>query len=286
MSQIFRIRAEHGLEGAEAAILWDHGCSGIVLEGDTLVAWFEERVELPLSGSWSQAPEVDYLSRYYSEMGAVDLGPLVVAPTFEPVTLKQGQKPLWLDPGMAFGSGHHETTGSLLRYLAELDLTGRRVLDVGSGSGILAIGADLLGAGKSIGIDNDPKTIEVARANATLNHSRASFVWATLGEFSGPDPFAVDPATGSPVNEWRTGEAPTYRAEQPFDVLLANLFAALHLQLMPAYAQHLVPGGELLLSGIMSEQASEVEAGLADHFTGVQRLHQGDWVSFSARKAG
>ena len=284
MSMTFTTPAEYGLEGAEAAILWEHGCSGIVLEGDMLVAWFDERIELPLEGEWREAPGIDYVARYYSEVGPVELGPLVIAPTHAPVTLQHGQKPLWLDPGMAFGSGHHETTYSLLEHLTTLDLRGKRVLDVGSGSGILAIAADLLGAATTMGIDNDRSTVEVAGENAALNHSRASFAWATLGEFQGHDPFAVDPVTGAPVNEWQVGEAPMYRAGERFDILLANLFAALHLQLLPAYLEHLNPGGLLLLSGIMQEQAPEIEAALQAIVPDYEHLHQGDWVSFAARK--
>lgn len=282
MSMIFRTQAEFGLEGAEAAILWDHGCSGIVLEGDSLVAWFDEEKQLPLAGEWQPAPDIDYVARYYSEVGPVAVGSLVIAPTHDPVTLDHGQKPLWLDPGMAFGSGHHDTTHSLLEILEETGVAGKRVLDVGSGSGILAIAADLLGASLSVGIDNDQSTVEVARGNARLNHSRASFEWATLGEYGGPDPFAIDPATGSPVSDWPVGDAPVYRAGERFDVLVANLFAALHLQLLPAYLEHLSPGGLLLLSGIMAEQAAEVQAALSDAFSDVRRQPQGDWVSFRA----
>ena len=285
MIMTFRTRAEFGLEGAEAAVLWEHGCSGISQEGDWLVAWFDGQVELPLDGEWSAAPDIDYIERYYSEVGPVTVGGLVIAPTHEPLMLRHGQKPLWLDPGMAFGSGHHETTHSLLNWLAEAELTGKRVLDVGSGSGILAIAADLLGADQCTGIDNDQVAVRVARANAELNRSRARFDWATLGEFEGLDPFAVDPATGAPVNEWQVGMAPGFRAGEPFDVVVANLFAALHIQLLPAYLQHLKQDGLLLLSGIMAEQAQEVEAVLLGAFSDVQRLHDGDWVSFRARDA-
>lgn len=282
MSLIFRTRAEHGLEGAEAAILWEYGCSGISEQDGWLEAWFSERTELPLEGEWRAAPDIDYVQRYYDEVGAVRIPPLVIAPGHEPVELQHGEKPLWLDPGMAFGSGHHETTSSLIELLSGLDLQDSRVLDVGSGSGILAIAADLLGAKTVIGIDNDEATVKVAAANATLNRSRARFEWATLGEFRGRDPFAIDPATGQPVSDWPVGAAPLYRADARFDLLLANLFAALHLQLLPAYRAHLVDGGLLLLSGIMQEQAAEVATALESSalFSRIERLDRGDWASF------
>ena len=285
MSHTFRTRAEHGLEGAEAALLWEHGCSGIVEDGDSLVAWFDERVELPLEGTWAEADTTDYLARYYEEVGPVTVGPVVVAPTHQSVTLEPGQKPLWLDPGMAFGSGHHETTHALLLQLSRMDLAGRTVLDIGAGSGILALAADLLGAGSVTGIDNDPATVPVAAGNARLNRSRAQFVHAALAEFKGRDPFAVDPATGAPLVEWRVGDSPAFRAERPFDIVIANLFAALHVQLMPAYGEQLVAEGWLVLSGIMLNQAAEVRAALTGHgYEQVTRLEDGDWVSFTARK--
>lgn len=288
MSLIFRTRAEHGLEGAEAAILWDHGCTGISEEDGWLVAWFAARTELPLEGEWSEAPDIDYVARYYEDVGAVRIPPLVIAPTHQTLELQHGEKPLWLDPGMAFGSGHHETTSSLVEMLAQLDLTGKAVLDVGAGSGILSVAADLLGAGSVVGIDNDEATVRVARQNATLNRSRARFEWATLGEFRGRDPFAIDPATGHPVNEWPVGEAPPFRAEARYDVLVANLFAALHLQLLPAYCDHLAPGGLLLLSGIMQEQAAGIEEALEEdgRFSQPVRLDRGDWASFRATVGG
>lgn len=284
MSFIFRTRAEHGLEGAEAAILWEHGCTGISEQDGWLEAWFDGRTELPLEGTWRKAPDIDYVRRYYEEVGALRIPPLVIAPAHQTLELEQGEKPLWLDPGMAFGSGHHETTSALIRMLSGLDLYGSRVLDVGSGSGILAIAADLLGAHTAAGIDNDESTVKVAQANAALNRSRARFQWATLGEFQGRDPFAIDPATGHPLSDWPVGDAPLYRADSRFDVLVANLFAALHLQLLPAYLAHLQPGGRLLLSGIMQEQAAEIAGALeaTREFSSIERSDDGDWASFQA----
>lgn len=287
MSMTFRTRAAHGLEGAEAAIMWEHGCTGIMEEQGELVAWFPERVDLPLEGVWEEAPEDDWLEKYYREVGPVRAGSLVVAPTHGNVELEPGCRPLWLDPGMAFGSGHHETTSTLLRCLDGLDLTGRHVLDVGAGSGILAIAADLLGAASATGLDNDRATVAVAEANARLNRSRARFSWATLGEYEGADPFAIDPLTGAPVSDWALSEAPRFRAPRRYDIVVANLFADLHRQLLPAYAAHLVPGGLLLLSGILGEQAERVEQALAaGPFTEITRLPDGDWTSFSAVFSG
>lgn len=232
----------------EVALAWEHGCRGLVQEGSEIVAYFDAQIELPIEGRWERVDEVDYLERYFSELRPVDVGPLVIAPTHAPVTLTAGQKPLWLDPGMAFGTGHHETTRLVLLALGRLGATGKRVLDVGSGSGILAIAADLLGADGAQGIDNDLATISVAQANAVLNRSRAEFRFATLAEVS---------------TTW--------------DVLVANLFAELHAQLLADYVRVTKPGASVLLSGIAEDKLDVVLAAVPEALTLTEQRADGPW---------
>lgn len=257
----FRTKAEHGLEGAEADILWQHGCNGISEEGGDLVAYFEAPVDLPLAGKWSEPDDTDYLAIYYSGLQAVKAGPLFIAPTHSTVELAAGEKALWLDPGMAFGSGHHETTFSVLEELGKLELAGTRVLDVGSGSGVLAIAADLLGAESTLGIDNDPDTIPVAQDNARLNRSRARFSLGTL-ETAGLTDLS--------------------------DVIVANLYADLHCRLLSGYLSQLAPGGTLILAGILLAQADSVLECMAPAFTVLERRDLGEWVTLvlTARRDG
>ena len=162
-------------------LLWDHGCVGILEDRTDLVAYFPSKRPLPLDGRWEQPDDTDYLAAYFASLKPIRLDGLVIAPTHRKVRLTVGEKVLWLDPGMAFGSGHHETTQLALGALAALDLRGRRVLDVGSGSGILAIAADLMGAAQAEGLDIDAATIAVAEANAEMNRSRATFRAGELG---------------------------------------------------------------------------------------------------------
>jgi ribosomal protein L11 methyltransferase len=243
-----------GPEGPEALVLWEHGCRGVVEEQGEVVGYFDEIVELPLEGRWLEVPEGDYLERYYQGLDCVTVGPLVVAPTHRQARLEAGQKPLWIDPGMAFGTGHHETTRLALAVLAELDPHGKRVLDVGSGSGILAIAADLLGAREALGVDIDRETIAVARENAALNRSRAVFEHRGIG------------------------------AGDRVDLIVANLHAELHAELADDYSGALEPGGRLLLSGILAGREGLVEEALADSFEGSDWRAEGEWRLLAATR--
>ena len=252
----FRTPARFGLEGAEAATLWEFGCRGVVEDGEEVVGYFDHLIELPLEGRWLELADEDYLERYYRELEPITVGPLVVAPTHRQATLTAGQKPLWIDPGMAFGTGHHETTRLALEALSLLDLAGSSLLDVGAGSGILAIAADLLGARTSQGIDIDPDTIPVARENAVLNRSRARF---ERGELDG---------------------------SRSADVVVANLHAELHVELADAYASATLPGGILLVTGILADRTAMVERALGESFELRGWTEAGEWRLLSALRPG
>lgn len=257
MSVAFRFRGSLDDEGADTDALFERGCRGVQQDGEWLLAFFPERVELPLQGSWEEVEEVDHLGRYLEGLEPVPVGRLVVAPSHREVTLRAGGRVLWLDPGMAFGTGHHETTRMALAALERRDLTGRRVLDVGAGSGILAIAADLLGAAEAVGVDVDPDTVPVARENARLNLSRARFELGSVAD-----------APGGPA-----------------DVLVANLYAELHARLADAYRAALRPGAELLLTGILRDRAELVRAALGGGFEPLGEETDGEWVLLAYRRA-
>ena len=249
-------------EGALGAALWDAGCSALLEDGDDLVAVFGAELDVavgasapqvPSGGAWENVDERDHVAAYFSGLDAVRVGSVVVAPTHRQAVLEAGQTVVWLDPGMAFGTGHHETTRLALAALADpaLDLRGTRVLDVGSGSGLLAIAADRLGAADVLGIDIDPITLPIARANADLNRSRARFEVAD---------FAAAPPPQASV-----------------DVLVANLFAELHEVFMDAYARALAPGGRAFLTGILAGKEDAVEAAIPPALRLTRREQEGEW---------
>ncbi len=251
---VYRIEGLTG-EAVELAALWDLGCLGVQEEegpgGLALLAYFEEKRALPVPGEWLELPDVDYVARYQAGLGPVRFGRLVVAPSHSRVELVAGELALWLDPGSAFGTGHHETTAMALKALTRLDLAGKSVLDLGAGSGLLAIAADRLGAEQAYGVDNDVATIGVARENAARNSSRARFAPGTLD------------TPGLPGH---------------FDVVVANLYAELHRSLFPTYVSRVVAGGRLILSGILAQRRQLVEEAAPPSAELVGEDRAGDWL--------
>ena len=245
-------------ESPRMARLFELGCVGAAEvpgeDGPQVLAYFEGVVELPFDGAWEDVEDVDYVAAYRRELRPVRAGPLVVAPSHRRVRLDAGEQVLWLDPGSAFGTGHHETTRMALEALGRLDLSGMSVLDVGAGSGILAIAADRLGAARAIGVDTDPATVPVARANARLNRSRAVFLAGSLGHPELPG---------------------------RFDVIVANLYAELHTALMGTYLARLNAGGRLLLTGILVRLESVVRDALPAG-PSVGTVRQGEWSLLEA----
>jgi ribosomal protein L11 methyltransferase len=251
VSEAFRTKGT--LEGLESTLLWDNGCQGVWQDGEDLVAYFEKRLELPLEGTWETTDDQLYIKQYYETLQPIYLEKLVVAPTHTEVMLKVPQKVIWLDPGMAFGTGHHETTRLALEALEKLGLSGKTVLDVGSGSGLLTIAADFLGANPH-GIDIDAATILVARGNALLNGSRATFAEGTLEGI----------------------------ADKSVDVTVANLFAELHVILAFHYARVLRKDGSLIITGILSEKSERVKEALEHFFEITETKTRNEWTLLEA----
>ena len=216
--------------------------------------------------------EADWAEAWKSHFPVLRVGRrLVIRPTWRRHRRLTGDVVLSLDPGMAFGTGLHPTTRLCLAALETLADEGRlaggvgvgtgklrsaRVLDVGCGSGILAIAAGKLGARDLLGVDTDPIAVESTLANARLNGlSRRIRV--------------------------RQGSVPT--GEPPFDLVLANLIASLLVQLAPDLRGELAPGGRILASGIFRDRESDVVAAFR-----AAGLHMGrrwaeeDWVALEA----
>ncbi len=164
---------------------------------------------------------------------------------------------LMLDPGMAFGTGEHPTTALCLTWLTEQDLSGAVVIDYGTGSGILAMAALKLGAVRATGVDIDAKAVEIARDNLVRNR---------LGErFSACMPDQL------PVNA-------------NADVVLANILANPLRELAPRLTRLLKPGGQLVLSGMLTDQADDVAAAYAGAVDFHTRRERNGWILLAGRR--
>jgi ribosomal protein L11 methyltransferase len=185
---------------------------------------------------------------------------IVIRPTWRRHKRQPGDVVLALDPGMAFGTGLHPTTRLCLAALESLAdrgaIEGARITDIGSGSGILAIAAGLLGAASVLAVDVDPIAVEASGANARRNKLAR-------------------------VIRAREGSAPT--GEGPFDIVLANLIASLLVQLVDGLVADLRPGGTLLASGIFANREAEVVAAFESRGLQIARRYtEGDWVALEA----
>jgi ribosomal protein L11 methyltransferase len=208
--------------------------------------------------------EADWADAWKAHFPVMRIGRrLVIRPTWRRHRAAPGDVILALDPGMAFGTGLHPTTRLCLVALERLADTGRmtgaRVLDVGCGSGILAIAGMRLGAAAALGVDTDPIAIESTRANARRNRLVRRI-------------------------HARVGSLPT--GERPFDVIAANLIAGVLVPLAPLLRAELAPGGRLVASGIFVDRESQVrDAFEAAGMFVTERSAEGDWVALEAAEA-
>ena len=182
----------------------------------------------------------------------------------EPVP--EGRTALYLNPGLTFGTGNHASTRLCLEWVEEFVRPGGRVLDLGCGSGILSAAALLLGAESALGVDIDPKAVDVAYENAALNglgRDRCTFL-------------AGDILTDRSLKETL--------ARDRWDLVLANIVADVIIPLSAHVEELLAPGGVFLCSGIIDTRSGEVEAALARN--GLQvlgRKERDGWVALAAR---
>ena len=165
-----------------------------------------------------------------------------------------------LDPGLAFGTGTHPSTALCLQWLALHDLAGKRVLDYGCGSGILAIAALKRGAAHADAVDIDPQALIATQGNAELNRVDGHLRCASVAQFTEQ---AVD---------------------EPVDIVLANILAKPLMQLAPMFARRLHAGGRIVLAGVLQSQADEVRSVYAPWFEFDDDGLQEDWARISGTR--
>ena len=184
---------------------------------------------------------------------------LVVRPPWEAYEAKPGEKVLELEPGRAFGTGLHETTRLVVQAIKKhaSEAEGKLVIDVGCGSGILALAALALGAQRAIAIDNDPEAIDVTRENAARNGLSDRI------EASTTDVAALD-------------------ATAP--LVLANIEAHVLIPMAPALIDRVEPGGLLFLSGVLVPQTESVKAAYVERMDVLATPVLGEWTLIALRK--
>ena len=210
-------------------------------------------------------PDEDWVAKSQADLRAVRIGNIIAAPPWDiPHTGKLNLDPavefggtrlkrpivIVIRPSMGFGTAHHATTRLCLATLQHLDLHGRSAVDVGTGSGVLAISASRLGAAPVVSIDNDPDALHAAQENLLLN--RAADVTFRVADLQSTGP-------------------------RTFDLVMANLTGALLTEAAGRLHDLAAPGGRLILSGFMRHEEAAVLAAYSDFAVG-NRLEEEEWV--------
>lgn len=220
-------------------------------DGEGVLGRLEIETTVIDDGQWKDS--------YKEHFKTIDLTDnIIVKPSWEPVPENNTKKILELDPGMAFGTGDHATTSMCAVLMDEAGCEGKKVLDIGTGSGILAIAADLLGASDILGVDIDPSAVEVAIENAEVNGcgDNVRFIEGDLTK-------GID-----------------FRA----DIVVANLMAEMVVMLISSVKEHMLPEGVFISSGILVEKKDMViEALDKAGFETVKVMKKGEWCAILAR---
>ncbi|MCI1955131.1 MAG: 50S ribosomal protein L11 methyltransferase [Oscillospiraceae bacterium] len=200
----------------------------------------------------------DWINNWKKYFHPIPVGKkLLIRPDWEKAENPEGRVVVDLEPGIAFGTGTHETTRLCMEFLEETVTPGCSMLDVGCGSGILSVAGLLLGAGRAVGVDIDPLAVKTAAQNAERNHVADRFT-GICGSL-------------------------TEKVEGKFDVVAANIVADVILQLARDIEKFLAPGAVFLVSGIIDEREQDVLDALKGRFDVTARKEEKGWVAACCR---
>jgi ribosomal protein L11 methyltransferase len=266
-----RVAAEH--EDWASAVLWEEGTAGVEVQSADgpcqLLAYFGDHVdardiEAALAGMPGaeveavDVPAVDWVAHFREHFRGLAAPPFFIAPVWD-VPSGELSRVLVVDPGRAFGTGTHETTRLCLTALASLagERGMGRLLDVGTGSGILAIAASRLGARLAVGVDVDAESIESASRHAALNRVSVRLVRGDGGA-------GFRPAS--------------------FDTVVANISAPLLRERRAELQRLLAPSGTLVLSGLLAADVPDLRAAYSPCGAS-STLEDGEWAALIVRRA-
>jgi len=271
----FRVTVPAADEDLATALLWEAGTLGLQVDMSgpdaVLLAYFTkggasaESIlvaldSLPVARIENTAvPEVDWVARFRESFRSFHAGSFHIVPVWAAGEAGEGRR-LIVDPGQAFGTGTHESTRLSLAALEALCAARRprRVLDVGTGSGILAVAARLLGARTAVGIEIDADALPAARDHATLNDVDVHFL------------------RGDGARGVRAGA---------FDLVLANIAAPLLIERAWELAAACRPGADLVLAGVLVDQVEAVREAFASFADSVDVRTDGEWAALVLRRA-
>lgn len=215
----------------------------------------------------SEIPETDWVAKVKRELAPVEAGRFFLYGSHDADKLPEGKEPLLIEAAMAFGTGHHGTTLGCLRALDHLASEGfepESVADIGCGTAVLAMGAARLWPARILASDIDEVAVEVAEANVRANGLEGRIECIEAAGFDDP----------------RLAEA------APYDLIFANILKGPLVALAPEITANLRPGGHVILSGILNEQAEEVAevySRLGNDTVLKQQI--GDWTTYLLKKS-
>jgi ribosomal protein L11 methyltransferase len=218
----------------------------------------------PPAVTLTELEDRDWVAENQRSFLPFSIGRFFIYPSFHTNGVPKGQIGIQIDPGMAFGTGTHATTRGCLTAIDEIGQTERpdSAIDVGCGSGILAIALAAIARRRVVACDNDPVAVQVTEENARINGVAARVI-AVQSEGLDND---------------------VIRRRAPFDLIVANILAQPLIDLAPSLANSLANGGRIVLSGLLNTQAESVIQAYRPHGLSVQkRLELGDWTTLVLR---
>lgn len=216
---------------------------------------YEKEIEGMEEENWA-----DSWKKYFKP---IPLGKVTIVPAWEEYSAREGEVVVRIDPGMAFGTGTHETTKLVMKIMQHEIKGGERVLDIGCGSGILSVCAVKLGAKSCNAYDIDPVAVKVTRENAKI--SGCDGIRAEVSDLLSNVEFLPE----------------------GYGICVANIVADIILRMLPDIGRYLTPGAPIILSGIVAEREADIAAAAEEN--GYRVCHterENDWVAMMIRKRG
>lgn len=216
----------------------------------------------------TETEDIDWINNWKQYFHQFYIDDILVIPSWEDIKPEDSDKMvLHIDPGTAFGTGMHETTQLCIRQLRKFITPETELLDVGTGSGILAILSLMFGAKHAVGTDLDPCAVEAVRENCETNHIK---------------PGRFDMMIGNIITDKEVQEKVGYGC---YDIVVANILADVLVPLTPVICHQLKKGGIYITSGIINDKEQVVaEAVKKAGLEILETTYQGEWVSITARK--